>query len=350
MNQYEGLAGIYDSLIDTDYDKWTEFLQKYLSRHNINPLGKKVLELGCGTGNMTLRIKKMGMNVTAIDISQDMLSIASQKAADKGSKIMFLKQNMTSFNTGKKYDMIFSFCDGYNYVIEDKEITKSFERVYNHMNSGGIFIFDISTSYKLSSVLGNNTFTLNEDERCYIWDNYFEDNKIEMYITFFVKEGNLYRRFEERHIQKSHETEFIKEKLEIIRDTNEAYVLVGSLEQLHRSGRLTGLQFFLGSMLNIKPIISVDNGELLVKEKVRSEKKAIEKLVEYLRNSYEKYQFDEVYILYGLHQEFAVSWEKELKSKFPFLNFICCPLGATIGVHAGENTLGISWFNRLNQY
>jgi DegV family protein with EDD domain len=170
------------------------------------------------------------------------------------------------------------------------------------------------------------------------------DSKILTYpLTALLKKGMEW-------IHEGKSAEFVKEKLEIIRDTNEAYVLVGSLEQLHRSGRLTGLQFFLGSMLNIKPIISVDNGELLIKEKVRSEKKAIEKMVDYLRISYEKYQFNEVYILYGLHQEFAVCWETELRSKFPLLNFICCPLGATIGVHAGENTLGISWFNRLNQY
>jgi DegV family protein with EDD domain len=170
------------------------------------------------------------------------------------------------------------------------------------------------------------------------------DSKILTYpLTALLKKGMEW-------IHEGKSSEFVKEKLEIIRDTNEAYVLVGSLEQLHRSGRLTGLQFFLGSMLNIKPIISVDNGELLVKEKVRSEKKAIEKMEEYLRISYEKYQFNEVYILYGLHQEFAVCWETELRSKFPLLNIICCPLGATIGVHAGENTLGISWFNRLNQY
>lgn len=170
------------------------------------------------------------------------------------------------------------------------------------------------------------------------------DSKILTYpLTALLKKGMEW-------ICEGKSTEFVVEKLEIIRDTNEAYVLVGSLEQLHRSGRLTGLQFFLGSMLNIKPIISVDNGELLIKEKVRSEKRAIEKMVEYLKVSYEKYQFNEVYILYGLHQDIAVCWETELRSIFPLINFICCPLGATIGVHAGENTLGISWFNRLNQY
>ena len=132
-----------------------------------------------------------------------------------------------------------------------------------------------------------------------------------------------------------------------IRDTNETYVLVGSLEQLHRGGRMNGVQFFLGSLLNVKPIISIEDGVLNVKEKVRSEKKAKEKILDYLKSSYEKYHFKEVYILYGLHEDQANSWKIDLEQQFPALTVICCPLGAVIGVHAGENTLGISWHNAL---
>ncbi|MCM3566869.1 DegV family protein [Neobacillus mesonae] len=142
--------------------------------------------------------------------------------------------------------------------------------------------------------------------------------------------------------------ETIIEKLEQIRDTGETYVLVGSLEQLHRGGRMTGLQFFLGSMLKVKPIISFNEGALFVKEKVRSEKKAKEKILNYFRSAYEKNKIEEVYILYGLHIEDANEWGRELQQQFPELKIVCCPLGAVIGVHAGENTLGISWFNQMN--
>jgi DegV family protein with EDD domain len=148
-------------------------------------------------------------------------------------------------------------------------------------------------------------------------------------------------------LEEGNSLEFVIEQLESLRETNETYVLIGSLEQLHRSGRMSGLQFFLGSMLNVKPIIRIEDGALNVKEKVRSEKKAKEKILDYLRISYEKYQFREVYILYGLHEEQATSWQAELEIEFPRLKIIKCPLGAVIGVHAGENTLGISWHNGL---
>jgi DegV family protein with EDD domain len=141
--------------------------------------------------------------------------------------------------------------------------------------------------------------------------------------------------------------EFVIKQMEAIRETNETFVLVGSLEQLHRSGRMSGLQFYLGSMLNVKPIITIEDGGLHVREKVRSEKKAKDRILEYVRMSYEKHQFKEVYILYGLHEYQANNWKAEIEQQFPGLKVSCCPLGAVIGVHAGENTLGISWHNGL---
>ena len=140
--------------------------------------------------------------------------------------------------------------------------------------------------------------------------------------------------------------EEIKEKLELIRESNETYVMIGSLEQLHRSGRMSGMQFYLGSMLSIKPIISIEDGALNTKEKVRSDKKAREKIFDYLSHSHEKYGVKEAYILYGLHKEVADEWQSQLEDKFPDIRFLSCPIGAVIGVHAGEHTIGISWNNK----
>ena len=148
-------------------------------------------------------------------------------------------------------------------------------------------------------------------------------------------------------VEAGNSIESVIEQLDSLKATNETYVLIGSLEQLHRSGRMSGLQFFLGSMLNVKPIISIENGALNTKEKVRSDKKAKEKILDYFKSSYEQHKFKEVYILYGLHLEHANEWKVELEQLYPDLKVICCPLGAVIGVHAGENTLGISWHNGL---
>lgn len=207
MKQYANLAAIYDKMIDVNYNKWVEFIDEYFRLNNITLKGKKVLELGCGTGNMTLRLRSKGMEITALDISDDMLSTAQEKAFDSRLKINFLNQNMSDFELNRKFDLAFSFCDGYNYITEEESLANSFNRVFKHLNDEGVFIFDISTKHKLRDIIGGNTFTMNDEKLCYIWDNYYEEDILEMYITFFVAEGKLYKRIDETHIQMAYNIE-----------------------------------------------------------------------------------------------------------------------------------------------
>ena len=137
----------------------------------------------------------------------------------------------------------------------------------------------------------------------------------------------------------------IKAKLEEMRDLCETYVLVGSLEQLHRSGRMSNIKYLLGSVLNIKPIISFKDGSLVVKDIARSEQKAKAKIFGYFRSSWQIHKFKEAWLLYGLKPDVAHKWKEELEKEYKEVAFSCYPLGAVIGVHAGENTIGISWFN-----
>jgi len=139
--------------------------------------------------------------------------------------------------------------------------------------------------------------------------------------------------------------EEIKNKLEEIREQNETYVLIGSLEQLHRSGRMSSAKFFLGSVLKVKPIISIEDGALEVREKARSEKKAKEKIFDRFRSAYQNNKISEAWLLYGLHPHIANEWRAELEAEFKDVRFSSYPLGAVIGVHAGEDTIGISWYN-----
>lgn len=167
------------------------------------------------------------------------------------------------------------------------------------------------------------------------------DSKILSYpLSRMIKKGMEW-------IEAGNSVEEVEQKLNDLANTNETFVLIGSLEQLHRSGRMNGLSFFLGSMLNIKPIISIEDGVLQAKEKIRSENKGLEKIISYFQASIDAFSIKEAYILYGLHDKEARKWHDELCKRFPDIAFGIYPLGATIGVHAGENTIGISWFNRL---
>lgn len=133
-------------------------------------------------------------------------------------------------------------------------------------------------------------------------------------------------------------------RAERYRDGNETNVMIGSLEQLHRSGRLSGTQYLLGSVLNVKPIVTIEKGTLEIKTKVRSEKKAEQLLLDRFSESRKKGRVKECCILYGSSQRQTDSLKKTLLETNPDLKLHIYPLGTAIGVHAGERTIGLSWF------
>lgn len=215
----------------------------------------------------------------------------------------------------------------------------TFKNLFEELEKDG---YDCVLSVLLSSKLSGTVSSSEQAAQLVNIPVITVDSKILSYpLSALIKKGMKWS-------EQGLEVDEVVEKLRRLADTNETFVSIGSLEQLHRSGRMTGLQFFLGSMLNVKPIISIVDGALESKEKVRSESKAKDKIVQYLKNSYEKYQFEEVYFLYGLDETEANKWKAELEPMFPNVKFGAYPLGATIGVHAGEATLGVSWFNGIN--
>lgn len=165
------------------------------------------------------------------------------------------------------------------------------------------------------------------------------DSKLISYpLTYIIKRGITLH-------NDGYDIEAIITNLKQLINNNEAYVLVGSLEQLHRSGRLTGLQYLLGSVLNVKPIIALEDGSLSVKEKVRSEQRAKRRIVTYLTEANEKAKIKEAFLLYSLYEADALNWEAELAKDFPHIKFISIPLCAAVGLHTGETTIALSWFS-----
>ena len=181
MNSYTDFAYIYDSLMhkDIDYEKWADYIENLFIMYDVNP--DLVCDLACGTGNITIPLAKRGYDMTGVDISEDMLNIAREKA--DGLDILFLNQSMTDLD-------LFGTMGAFLCMIDPD----------------GLFIFDISTEYKLKNVIGSNTFVHSDKNIFYTWQNRFiEKRKLsDMFLTFFVKQGKKYSRFEERHLQRAY--------------------------------------------------------------------------------------------------------------------------------------------------
>ena len=204
---YERFAYVYDELMkDVPYDKWLILLTAKLEKYGIQ--GKKLLDLACGTGEITVELAKHGFEVTGIDLSDEMLFIAQEKATSLGLSIPFYQQNMAELDGIGSFDCITIFCDSLNYLQNEQDVISTFQRVYEHLNEGGLFLFDVHSIYKMKHIFANHTFAVNDDEVSYIW-NCFPGEELSSVVhdlSFFVKDdkSGLYERFDEFHYQRTY--------------------------------------------------------------------------------------------------------------------------------------------------
>lgn len=211
---YKEFANIYDELIyeDINYDKVAEKIIDLCNENNID--FDDYLDLACGTGNVAIKVAKNFKNIYAVDLSDDMLNVAFDKFKKNKIKAKVICQDMCELSLNKKFNLITSVLDSTNYITEDEDLLSYFSRVYDHLKDNGLFIFDINSYYKLSTVLGNNIYTYSSDEIFYTWENSFEEEILNMFLTFFVRtDNNLYEKFEEEHFERAYKEEYIEKIL-----------------------------------------------------------------------------------------------------------------------------------------
>ncbi|MBQ5347340.1 MAG: class I SAM-dependent methyltransferase [Ruminococcus sp.] len=204
MSSYGVFADYYDALtLNVDYEKRALYIVNTLKK-----LGHKMgltLDLACGTGKLTLELKKLGVDVYGADGSQEMLSFAYEKAVENGFNILFLCQKMQELNLYGGIDTCVCTLDSINHMTDIEDVRKTFERVFLFLNDGGYFIFDVNTVYKHQNVLCDNTFVYDLDEVYCVWENSLKENNIvDININLFVPEGELYERFEESFSERAY--------------------------------------------------------------------------------------------------------------------------------------------------
>ena len=211
MDNYNRFAEIYDALMyDIDYVVWKEYFDNIFQRYGIEPTN--LLEMACGTGNITVELAK-SYKVMGFDLSEQMLVQAYEKLAGKKNVKLF-HGDMTKFNLNREFDSVICACDSLNYITEYDDLVKSFANAYTHLKTGGLFIFDVNSYYKLSEVIGNNTFTDEVDDLLYVWQNEFVDDIANFSINYFAQvEDGLYERFSEVHRERAYTVEQIVDGL-----------------------------------------------------------------------------------------------------------------------------------------
>lgn len=214
MASYESFAKVYDELMDNvPYDTWTEHLIRDLKEYDITD--GLICELGCGTGNVTTRLSKARYDMIGVDDAEEMLSVAREK--QDSEQILYLQQDMRSFELYGTVRAVVSICDCMNYLLEEEDLLKTFQLVNNYLDPDGIFIFDFNTIYKYKEVMGDTVIAENREDCSFIWENYYDvEEEINEYdLTIFVQtQEDLFQRFTETHLQRGYTLEQMQEILQ----------------------------------------------------------------------------------------------------------------------------------------
>ena len=133
---YDLLAPFYDRFNgDIDYAKWADFIESVIKKEYTEGTPSLVLDLGCGTGSMTLELAKRGYDMTGIDYSPEMLDIARGRGEECGlsDKMLWLCQDMRGFELYGTVDVTVSCLDALNHLVARGDLDKCLSLVHNYL-------------------------------------------------------------------------------------------------------------------------------------------------------------------------------------------------------------------------
>ena len=216
---YDLLAPVYDRInAELDYSAWADFIERVIKRDYTGGTPELVLDLGCGTGRMTLELAKRGYDMTGVDLSPEMLDIARCEAEQcgLGAEILWLCQDMREFELYGTVDVAVSCLDSINHLTSPKDLCKCFSLVHNYLIPDGLFIFDINGKHKFESVYGTSTYAMEEEGSVCIWQNYYNpgSHMCDFYITLFSEEDDgRYARYDDVQRERMYPIRSIKNYL-----------------------------------------------------------------------------------------------------------------------------------------
>lgn len=198
MSIYELLAHVYDAFNDEiDYQTWAEKIDTWIREYG-TPGDKVVLDLGCGTGSMTIPLSRLGYEMIGLDLSLEMLTYAREREELEGQTgILWTQQDMTEFALYSPVDVVVSALDSMNHLWRRGDLQKCFTNVSEFLTPGGLFIFDVNSQQKFETIYGDQTYVYETENAFCVWQNdYNPKSKLcDFYITLFeVTEEGTYCR------------------------------------------------------------------------------------------------------------------------------------------------------------
>jgi SAM-dependent methyltransferase len=211
---FSRIAPHYDALMsDVDYVRWFHYIEKLFAVMKKRP--KRVLDLACGTGILSLMFARRGYDVVGLDTSSAMLDVAREKQ-DGIRNLRFVRDDMTAFSLGEKFDAVVSIFDSLNYLLSDSDIISTFGRVRASLSPGGVFLFDMNTIHCLKHYWGNKTQVKETNGLTSVWKTQFDPNEnlSTLKITLLVSQpGKPERKVQETHYERAYPVDWVVSNL-----------------------------------------------------------------------------------------------------------------------------------------
>ena len=214
--QFSGIAEYYDALMcGVPYRRWMRYLQRIFTLRGLKPL--TVLDLACGTGNVSELFCMNGLDVVGVDISEEMIRKAQSKAAEQELNISYHTMNAAELDLSEKpFDLCVSLFDSLNYITDPSELRKAIRCVFDHVRPGGLFIFDINSAFALQFNFFDQENMMSDDKLRYCWKSLYEPSTrlCSVNMRFYVRQKNGEdREFVETHLQFAYREAELREML-----------------------------------------------------------------------------------------------------------------------------------------
>lgn len=170
------VAEHYDLLMSgVPYRNWVRYLERLFDRRDVTP--RRILDVACGTGNVTELLAALGYRMTGVDLSAPMIEVAHQKAERRGLAIEYLVQDASDLLIDAlPYDCVISLFDSLNYITRPASLAAAFQRMYSHLRPGGLIAFDMNSAYALENrFFDQDSLGANEPIQ-YIWRSEFDES------------------------------------------------------------------------------------------------------------------------------------------------------------------------------
>ena len=204
---YQSFAQFYDQLFDSDlYERWRTYVKQHCAKNT-----RQVLDLAGGAGRLAVLLAQDGYQVTDLDFSEDMLTLAQAHAADAGVDLKLICADMTDLTGLPQYDLVTCFADSLNYLDDLSDVQQTLVEVYKHLKANGKLLFDMITPYQTDAVYPGYMYNYEDEdhERALMWSSYANDDVDHGVIhdlTFFYRQQDgSYRRGGETHFERAYE-------------------------------------------------------------------------------------------------------------------------------------------------